>query len=229
MAKQVFVNNFTSTLAAGINNSVTSISLGGAEYTRLKDLASAQGFATGDTLYLTLEGSGNIEIVRVTEFVDAGSLLTVVRGQADGEFAFAVGAVVEHRVCLNTFSALLADAIAQNTQAIGTNSIGATLTIGPAHLGYLNFITAADLINVFLPTGFESGLPFQAFYIDFFLTGTGSANFLAAFDFSTPESPVPGILLSPGGNSTITTRYGRVRAYRLASDTWLLDPNITLS
>ena len=93
-----FANKFSTTLSAGINNSVTSLSI-----------ASATGFPTisgGHHAYVTLDnGDGTtVEVVKVTGI--SGTTLTVTRAQ-DGTSAaaFSAGAKAEIRMT----SALLQD------------------------------------------------------------------------------------------------------------------------
>ena len=93
-----FANKFSTTLSAGINNSVTSLSI-----------ASATGFPTisgGHHAYVTLDnGDGTtVEVVKVTNI--SGTTLTVTRGQdSTSAAAFSAGAKVEIRMT----SALLQD------------------------------------------------------------------------------------------------------------------------
>ena len=93
-----FANKFSTTLSAGINNSVTSLSI-----------ASATGFPTisgGHHAYVTLDnGDGTtVEVVKVTNI--SGTTLTVTRGQDNtSAAAFSAGAKVEIRMT----SALLQD------------------------------------------------------------------------------------------------------------------------
>ena len=93
-----FANKFSTTLSAGINNSVTSLSI-----------ASATGFPTisgGHHAYVTLDnGDGTtVEVVKVTNI--SGTTLTVTRAQdSTSAAAFSAGAKVEIRMT----SALLQD------------------------------------------------------------------------------------------------------------------------
>jgi len=93
-----FANKFSTTLSAGINNSVTSLSI-----------ASATGFPTisgGHHVYVTLDnGDGTtVEVVKVTNI--SGTTLTVTRAQdSTSAAAFSAGAKVEIRMT----SALLQD------------------------------------------------------------------------------------------------------------------------
>ena len=87
-------NNGFSTLASGINNSVTTIALATGEGTRFPSLS------TGDYFYGTLiDTSNNLEIVKVT--ARANDSLTVVRAQDNTSArAFVTGDRFELRLSL---------------------------------------------------------------------------------------------------------------------------------
>lgn len=89
MPRAVFTNNARTTLSAGINNSVTSISV-----TDGSVFPSPTG---GDWAYLTIESGADIEIVQLT--ARSGNTLTVVRAQ-DGTTAksFSSGASISLRL-----------------------------------------------------------------------------------------------------------------------------------
>ena len=85
----VLANNASTTLASGVTNSATSISV-----------ASASGFPSisgSQFFYVTLDDATNIEIVKVTGV--SGTTFTIVRGQDDTSgTAFSTGTVVAIRI-----------------------------------------------------------------------------------------------------------------------------------
>lgn len=102
---QRFLNNYETTLALGINNTITSIQV--YPSTAFDDVAALTG---GDYYLLTISDGTNIEIVKVTN-VSVGPIhiLTVVRdvsASTHGAFAFAAGAVVKMSVVAETLQAL---------------------------------------------------------------------------------------------------------------------------
>lgn len=88
----LYANRASSTLAAGITNSATSLSVAAGHGARFPAVTAP------DYFYATLEdSSGNVEIVKVT--ARSTDTFTVVRGQDDTSgFAFSAGATVELRV-----------------------------------------------------------------------------------------------------------------------------------
>jgi len=84
-----FTNNAATTLAAGINSSVTSIAV--------TDGSVFPAIAGGDHFYVTFDDSTNKEIVKVT--ARSGNTLTAVRGQDDTTArAFSSGDKAELRI-----------------------------------------------------------------------------------------------------------------------------------
>jgi hypothetical protein len=108
-----FSNNAFSTLSAGINGSVTTF-----------DVASTSTFPDitdpADHMYLTIVGSSDLEIVKVTGL--SGSTYTCVRGQ-DGTSGIAANG--GDRVELRVTSAMLTDALSE----AGPEHIGAGFSI----------------------------------------------------------------------------------------------------
>jgi len=109
-----FSNNASATLAAGINNLATSVSVStgqGALYPTL---------GAGEYFYATLvDSSNNLEIVKVT--ARSGDSMTIVRGQ-DGTTArtFASGDKLEVRLTGAGLSAIQQEAIDNTTAAVGS-------------------------------------------------------------------------------------------------------------
>lgn len=122
-----FKNNAFSTLSSGINNSTTSVTV--ADGTKFPTLGGS------DHMYLTVVGSSDIEIIKVTSV--STNTLTCVRGQDDTS---AIAADSGDRVELRITTAMLTDAINDSNVDVfqnitdGTNIIAAdtasdTLTI----------------------------------------------------------------------------------------------------
>jgi len=85
-----FSNNATSTLASGINNSVTSFSVQSGHGARWPSLS------TGDWCWTTITDGTTVEIVKVTAIV--GDVFTIVRGQQGTSAAsWSSGATVQLR------------------------------------------------------------------------------------------------------------------------------------
>jgi hypothetical protein len=90
MGKALHANNAVSTLASGITNVATSLTV-----------ATGQGAlfpspTGGDYFWLTLDDGVNVEIVKVT--ARSGDVFTIVRGQqGGGGVAFSTGATAAHR------------------------------------------------------------------------------------------------------------------------------------
>lgn len=134
----LYTNNASSTLAAGINNSATSLSVAAGAGALFP---SPSG---GDVFYATLADSvGNIEIVRVT--ARSTDALTVVRGQ-DGTSAraWSAGDAVELRVTRAMLDDIKADVQAAlraaantftNNQAVSVNNATAGLSVTQAGSG----------------------------------------------------------------------------------------------
>lgn len=97
---RIHVNNYASTLNGAIDNITTSIVITSA--TDLPTLSGSQYY------FLTLEGGGNVEIVKVT--ARTTTTLTVVRGQ-DGTSgtAFSDGAVISARLTREAIDSKLPD------------------------------------------------------------------------------------------------------------------------
>lgn len=97
---RIHVNNYASTLNGAINSSTTSIVITSA--TGLPTLSGSQYY------FLTLEGGGNVEIVKVT--ARTTTTLTVVRGQ-DGTSgtAFSDGAIISARLTRDAIDSKLPD------------------------------------------------------------------------------------------------------------------------
>lgn len=165
-----FTNNATSTLASGINNSVTSLSVQAGAGALFPTLGA------GDYFYCTLANSGgNIEIVKVT--ARTTDTFTIVRGQ-DGTTAqsWLAGDKVELRLVaasLNDFPKL--DEANTFTQAPVFSSplLTASGGTGTATPG------AAGLVLTSNGTNWTSGSPITK------VTATGGSTF---FDFAIPST-----------------------------------------
>jgi hypothetical protein len=96
-----FTNNASTTLSAGINNSVTSIGVA--------DGSVFPALGTGDITYVTFDDDTNTEVVKVT--ARSGNTLTVVRAQ-DGTSArsFSSGDKVELRITAALVNEVISDA-----------------------------------------------------------------------------------------------------------------------
>ena len=85
----VLANNASTTLASGVNDSATSISVSSA--TGFPSISGSQFF------YVTLDDATNVEIVKVTGV--SGTTFTIVRAQDDtSASAFSTGAAVAMRI-----------------------------------------------------------------------------------------------------------------------------------
>lgn len=108
-------NNAWGTLAAGITNVATSITLTTGQGARFPTISG------GNVFYATLSNSSNVlEIVQVT--ATAGDVFTVVRGQ-DGTTASAYS--VNDRIELRPTAALFNSKLDANTPAVGLQGGGA--------------------------------------------------------------------------------------------------------
>lgn len=102
---QRFLNNYETTLALGINDTVNAIHV--YPSTAFDDVSTLTG---GDYYLLTISDGTNIEIVKVTEVSEGPiNILTVERdvsASGHGAFAFAAGASVKMSVVAETLQAL---------------------------------------------------------------------------------------------------------------------------
>ena len=134
----VLANNASTTLASGVTNSATSISV-----------ASASGFPSisgSQFFYVTLDDATNIEIVKVTGV--SGTTFTIVRGQDDTSgTAFSTGTVVAIRIT----KLILKDNVIATLGALAGQTIADSgdLTIDVAG----DIILDADGDNIFYKAG----------------------------------------------------------------------------
>ena len=134
----VLANNASTTLASGVTNSATSISV-----------ASASGFPSisgSQFFYVTLDDATNIEIVKVTGV--SGTTFTIVRGQDDTSgTAFSTGAIVAIRIT----KLILKDNVIATLGALAGQTIADSgdLTIDVAG----DIILDADGDNIFYKAG----------------------------------------------------------------------------
>lgn len=153
-----YSNNAVATLAAGITNTATSISV-----------ASTQGslfptLGAGDYFYATLiDSSNNLEIVKVT--ARAGDTLTVSRGQEGTTArAYAAGDKLELRPTAQSLLDLITQNILQGTGIVLTKS-GATTSIALGTSG----VTAGSI-------GGSTAIPIITFDAYGRITGVSSAS-----------------------------------------------------
>ena len=101
-----FTNNASTTLSAGINNSVTSIGVA--------DGSVFPTLGTGDITYVTFDDDTNTKVVKVT--ARSGNTLTVVRAQ-DGTSArsFSSGDKAELRITAALMNEVISDSEATAT------------------------------------------------------------------------------------------------------------------
>lgn len=142
----LFTNNATTTLASGITNLATTLTVASGSGTLFPSLTG------GDIFYTTLvDASNNIEIVKVT--ARSGDTLTVVRGQ-EGTTArtYASGSKVELRV---TAAGLNSKADASSISSLTAATAGLTTLTS----GFYNTViasqnlTAGDFVNVYANGG----------------------------------------------------------------------------
>ena len=134
----LYTNNASTALAAGINNSVTSLSVSSGTGALFPNPSNP------DIFYATLtDSSGNVEIVRVT--ARSTDTFTVVRGQ-DGTSArsWSAGALVELRVTKAMLDDIKTDVQAAlraaantftNNQTVSVNNATSALTLTQAGSG----------------------------------------------------------------------------------------------
>ena len=157
-----FVNNFETTISAGINNSVTTI-----------PITSATGFPSlgaGDYAYCSLQKDSplTLEIVKVTAI--SGTNLTVVRAQ-DGTSAaaFASGDAFELRVTAGGLNDIVNDSVtyakmqdvSATDRVLGRDSAGAGVVeeISPASLRTMINVedgSTADQSNAEIETAYDA-------------------------------------------------------------------------
>ena len=157
-----FVNNFETTISAGINNSVTTI-----------PITSATGFPSlgaGDYAYCSLQKDSplTLEIVKVTAI--SGTNLTVVRAQ-DGTSAaaFASGDAFELRVTAGGLNDIVNDSVtyakmqdvSATDRVLGRDSSGAGVVeeISPASLRTMINVedgSTADQSNAEIETAYDA-------------------------------------------------------------------------
>jgi hypothetical protein len=184
---QIFANNATSTLSAGINNVATSLLIQPGQGGRFPVITG------GDFCFCTLEdASGNIEIVQVTAHSAASQSFTIARAQ-QGTTArsWAMGDLFELR-----FTALEAAAWEADIDALQASR---ALKAGETYTGAHNFTGAA--VTVATPTlaahpatkqyadglAFSSSLPAQATNAGRFIKTDGTT---ASWADLTQEAPV---------------------------------------
>lgn len=128
---QLFSNNASTTLSAGITNSATSISVtDGSVFSDPNSVAE-------DFELLTIDDGVNIEIVKVTDRTT--NTLTVIRGvEGTTASAFSSGATIESRVTKGTLETLLQD----NYVRSASSTTGSTLSIGRITGGYSLFASS---------------------------------------------------------------------------------------
>jgi len=147
-----FANSAFATLAAGINSSVTSITLTTGQGARFPSLAG------GDYFYATLiDTSNNLEIVKCT--ARSTDVLTVVRGQESTTArSFATGDRIELRVTAAGITESANELIASGTLVIpGTSSSGAIIRLsedtdnGTHYVGLKAAASIASSLDFTLP------------------------------------------------------------------------------
>ena len=150
----VLANNASTTLASGINDSATSITVSSA--TGFPSISGSQFF------YVTLDDATNVEIVKVTGV--SGTTFTVVRAQDDtSAAAFSTGAAVAMRIT----KLVLKDNI--------TTTLGALAGQTIADSGDLTLDVAGDIIldadgdNIYLKAGGGNQASFSFINSDVYL------------------------------------------------------------
>lgn len=99
----IYANNASSTLASGINSSVTSITIGNWAASRFPTISAG----SGDFFFATIEEGSTREIVRVTATNSGTSTLTVERGaESTTAAAFTTAATIQVRATAGMLDAL---------------------------------------------------------------------------------------------------------------------------
>lgn len=183
MAKQIYTNNASATLASSATNTATSLVLATGKGALF---ASPSG---GDWQMVTLASSSAVEIVKVT--ARSGDTLTVVRGQeGTPAVAWASGAKVEARLTAGMIGRLPqnlgshADALIIGTGAEDITGVFAASTA--VTLGQI--LVVSSMVLVVIEAGTTSGTPPDPFTVTGYYRGTipycesGTAKFYAMYN-----------------------------------------------